>query len=225
MPTIFQTKEQAVTDTPLLLFDCQVPGLPTERWSTHKATIGVNVYEARVLRHNLFEMQTASDQGVDAIPKISIVLANADSHFSEIERSIGWKGAKLTVSFVFHDLRRDAQVTAASILFQGIANPPDEITESAFRLSAINRMNMQRVLLPDVRVQRRCPWEFPRTAGQRQEALDGGSKGKYSRFFRCGYSPDIAGGAGNPNGAVPFSSCGFTRADCEARACSNKTPP
>src|SRR5205823_2857481 len=97
MQTIFETKEQAITDTPLLVFDCEMTDGRREQWSTHRATVEGVTYSARVLTHNVFEMQTASDQGVDGIPKISIVLANADSHFSEIERSIGWKGARLTV--------------------------------------------------------------------------------------------------------------------------------
>ena len=103
------------------------------------------------------------------------------------------------------------------VLFKGIANPPDEIREATFRLTAINRMSMQRVLLPPVRVERRCPWDFPSTVDQRTEAVTGGAEGIYSRFFRCGYSPDIALGAGNLNGAAPFTSCSFTRSDCEAR--------
>jgi hypothetical protein len=78
-------------------------------------------------------------------------------------------------------------------------------------------MSLQRLLLPQVRIQRRCPWEFPGDAAQRSEGLDGGSNGKYSRFFRCGYSADISGGGGTLNGAAPFTSCGYTRPDCEAR--------
>ncbi|HYM06119.1 MAG TPA: phage tail protein [Terriglobales bacterium] len=76
---------------------------------------------------------------------------------------------------------------------------------------------MQRVLLPQVRIQRRCPWEFPSTLAQRQEAVNGGANGEYSRFYRCGYSPDVVGGAGKLNGTVAFTSCGFTRTDCDAR--------
>jgi len=104
MPTAFQVKEQAVTDTPLLLFDCQFQGGLTENWSTHQVTLAGITYAARVLQHNLYEIQTSSDLGVDAIPKISISLSNADSHFSEIERSAGCKGAALTIRFVFFDL-------------------------------------------------------------------------------------------------------------------------
>jgi hypothetical protein len=217
MPTVFQVKEQAVTDTPLLLFDCQFQGGQAENWSTHQVTLGAINYQARVLQHNLYEIQTSSDLGVDAIPKISISLANADSHFSEIERSAGCKGAALTVRFVFFDLIQGLATTSPITLFKGILNPPDEITESTFRVTAMNRMNMQRVLLPQVQVQRRCPWEFPSSLAQRQEAVSGGTKGQYSRFYRCGYSPDVVGGAGNLNGIAPYNSCGFTRTDCQAR--------
>ena len=113
-------------------------------------------------------------------------------------------------------------MTDGTVLFQGIANPPEEIREATFQLSAINRMSMQRVLLPQVRIQRRCPWDFPVTMGQRQEAMNGGEKGRYSRFFRCGYSPDVEGGAGSLNERTPYASCGFTRAECEARGMFNQ---
>jgi len=221
MPTAFQVKELAVTDTPLLLFSCQLQGAQDENWSTHQMTLSGTTYQARVLQHNLYEIQTSSDLGVDTIPKISIALANADSHFSEIERAVGFKGATLTVTFAFFDLIRGAATTPVLTLFKGILNPPDEITESTFRVTAINKMNMQRVLLPQVRIQRRCPWEFPSTLAQRQEAVSNGANGRYSRFYRCGYSPDVPGGAGQLNSGVPFTSCGFTRADCEARGLFN----
>jgi len=75
-------------------------------------------------------------------------------------------------------------------------NPPDLITETTFRLSALNRMTTQRSVIPEVRVQRLCPWRFPITSDQRLEAVDGGARGKFSPFYRCGYSPDQAGGQG-----------------------------
>src|SRR5579864_9561422 len=116
MPTAYQVKEQAVTDTPLLLFDCQLQGNQSENWSTHQVTVAGTTYQARVVHHNLYEIQTSSDQGVDAIPKISISLANADSHFSELERSIGFKGSTLTVRFVFFDLIQGNPTTAVLTL-------------------------------------------------------------------------------------------------------------
>jgi Putative phage tail protein len=217
MQTIYEVKEQAVTDTPLLVFDCVLADGRAEHWSTHAVTVGGVAYDARVMSHNVFELQGASDQGIDGIPKISLALGNADSHFSEIERQTGWKGARLTASFLFYDLRNDAAATDAMVLFQGICNAPDEIREATFRITATNRMNLQRLLLPQVRIQRRCGWEFPATDAQRTEAIDGGANGKYSRFYRCGYSAGVAGGQGALNGGSPYTSCGFTRSDCTAR--------
>lgn len=174
-------------------------------------------YSPRVMKHNVFEVQTSSDQGVDAIPRVSLAMANADSYFSELERSVGWKGATLTVTFLFYNLLEGVATSDAAVLFQGIVNPPDQSTESQFQLSAVNRMNMQSVLLPAVRIQRRCPWLFPTTEQQRQEAVSGAGSGQYSHFYRCGYSPDMQGGSGAMLGGVPYTSCAYTRLDCEAR--------
>ncbi len=217
MSTIFDFKEQAVTDAPLLVFDCVLSDGTTERWSTHAVTVASHAYNARILQHDVFELQASSTQGIDVVPRISLVLANADSHFSEIERATGWKGARLTIGLVFYDLRNDVALTARTVIFQGICNPPDQIRESTFHLSATNRMSLQRLLLPQVRIQRRCPWEFPGDEAQRAEALAGGSAGKYSRYYRCGYSAGETGGSGAQNGAAPFTECGYTRTDCQAR--------
>jgi len=117
MQTIFELKEQAVTDTPLLLFDCALPDGRAEHWSTHAVAVGDVSYSARVLRHNVFELQASSDQGVDGVPRVSLVLANADSHCSQIERTTGWKGARLTAALVFYDLRNGVALTERSVLF------------------------------------------------------------------------------------------------------------
>src|SRR5579862_7728591 len=119
MQAISDLKEQAVVDTPLLIFDCVLPNGQTEHWSTHAVTAGETEYAAHVLQHSAFDIQTASDQGVDGSPRISLVLANADSHFSEIERSTGWKGARLTVGFLFYDLRNGTPLTDTAVVFQG----------------------------------------------------------------------------------------------------------
>src|SRR3954452_7321281 len=111
MQNIFEVKEQAVTETPLLLFDCVLPGGQSEHWSTHAVRVGDVEYSARVLRHNAFELQASSDQGIDGVPRISLVLANADSHCSQLERTVGWKGARLTAALVFYDLRNGKALT------------------------------------------------------------------------------------------------------------------
>ena len=217
MLSIYDLKELAVTDTPLLLFQCVLQNGQAEFWSTHQVTYSGNTYAPRVMKHNVFAVQTSSDQGVDVIPRVSVSMANADSYFSELERSVGWKGATMTVTFLFYNLLENAATSNAAVLFQGIVNPPDQSTESLFQLSAVNWMSMQRVLLPPVRIQRRCPWLFPSTAQQRQEAVTGGTNGQYSLLYPCGYSPDQTGGVGAMLAGAPYTSCAYTRVDCEAR--------
>jgi hypothetical protein len=82
----------------------------------------------------------------------------------------------------------------------------------------MNRISMQRTVLPNVRVERMCPWRFPATEAQRIEAVDGGaSKGIYSPFYRCGYSADQPNGTGNLNAGQPYTSCSYSRSDCVTR--------
>ena len=217
METINALKEREVLETPLLLFECELRTGQVERWSTHEVEYEGETYVPRILKHNALETRSLSNDGIDALSRIVLTLANADSHFSQVERAIGWKGAKLTVRFLFFDFALYEAATESVVVFRGAANPPDEITESVLRLSFNNRLGLQRVLLPNVRIQRRCPWIFPATEAQRQEAVDGRAQGRYSALFRCGYSAGVTAGAGNLDAGQPFVGCDYTRAQCEAR--------
>jgi hypothetical protein len=217
MATISGLKELEVPGTPLFLFDCTLASGDVERWSTHNVTVNGNSYLARVLKHNIFEIKSSPDATTDAVAKLSITLANADSFLSSIERNIGWKGAQLTVTFLFFDLINSVVASDSQIAFRGIANSPDESTESSLRLSFTNRLNLQRVYLPEMSIQKRCPWTFPATAAQRLEAVNGGERGEFSPFYRCGYSADQTGGVGNLNAGAPYTTCDFTRTQCQQR--------
>lgn len=219
MSTINIAKEMAEADSPLLLFECLLPNGGYQRFSTHRIAFNGNMYSARVLKHNLFTLQLSADDAMDGMAQLSLTLANADSALSQIQSATGWKGAQLTVYFVFADLVAGAATTESTILFRGIAGDPDEIAEATLKISFANKLSLLRVGLPEIRIQRLCPWNFPATAGQRGEAVTGG---KYSRFFRCGYSADVSGGAGSLNGGQPFLSCDHTRASCEQRGMFNR---
>lgn len=222
MASVYEIKSQALTETPLLLFECTLPSGTVERWSTHSLQFGGNSFAARVLRHNLLEFSSAADESIDALSRVSLTLANADSHFSQIQRTSGFKGAKLVVHFVFADLKTGSPASDGLVLFRGICDPPDEITEETIRLSFASRMSLQRVLLPEVRVQRRCPWVFPSNDAQRDEAVSGGDRGSYSPWYRCGYSADKPEGRGNLSVAGPFTSCDYTKASCVERGMFDK---
>jgi hypothetical protein len=218
MQGINELKTLETPPAPLLLFECRLRSGDVERWSTHRLSFDGEEYIPAVLRHNVFELQAGSEDGVDGISRISITLNNCDSRFSQIERAQGWKGAKLSVSLGFFDLDTGAPASERRVMFQGTGNPPDEITEGSIRLTFSNRLSLQRLSLPQLRIQRRCPWTFPTNARERAEAAAGAANGKYSRFFACGYAPDVPAGCGNLGAAQqPFASCGYTRTECVAR--------
>src|SRR3954454_11467852 len=188
MQTINQLKQQGVSDTPLVLFECVMPSGDVERWSTHQVMLSAETYSARVLRHDLFEMQLSADDAMDGISQLSLSLANADSVLSELNAVIGFKGSQLTVYFAFADLNTSTVSSESLVLFRGIAGDPDEITESTLTLSFLNKLSLQKVPIPEVRIQRTCPWLFPSSVQQRTEALNGAPCGKSPRLYRCGYS-------------------------------------
>lgn len=217
MPTINEVKQSAEADTPLLFFQCTLPSGETECWSTHAITFNSQTYSARVLKHNAFELQLSGDDAMDGVSQLSITLANADSYLSQIEQQTGFKGTQLTLYFAFADLPSGTITTESTVLFRGIAGDPDEILEDALRLTFTNKLSLQRIPVPDVRISRTCPWSFPATLAQRQEALNGGANGRFSRYYRCGYSADVAGGVGNLSFGVAFTSCDGSRLQCQQR--------
>ncbi len=219
--TINELKEQETPGTPLFIFDCTLASGDVQRWSTHNVGVNGQSYSARVLRHNAFDLTSSPEAATDGVSRISVTLANADGILSEIEQNIGWKGAQLTVTFLFFDLKNSVPLSDTQIVFRGVANSPDQSTESTMRLSFNNRLNLQRVYLPDISIQKRCPWTFPTTAAQRQEAIAGGSKGQFSKFYRCGYSADQPGGAGTLGARGAYTSCDYSRAQCQQRGMFN----
>jgi len=59
---------------------------------THALAVDAAAYAPRVLRHNLFEMQTASNLGVDTIPKCRLRWRTWIHISLRLRRSVGWKG-------------------------------------------------------------------------------------------------------------------------------------
>jgi hypothetical protein len=217
MGTIVVLKEQEAPETPLFLAQCTLTSGQAFYWSTHNVTVGGQVYSGRILKHNLFDLQSSADQATDGISRVSLTLANADSFLSGVESSVGWKGSNLVIQFLFYDLVNAIAASETQVLFNGSANPPDESTESYLRLSFTSRLSLQRVSLPNVRIQKRCPWMFPTNITQLTEAIDGGTEGEFSPFYRCGYSAGVVNGVGNLDNDAPYISCDYTRLQCQQR--------
>lgn len=217
MDSIAELKELSPTPTPLILFDIEFEDGSIERWGTHRITLGGDDYEPRVLRHTRFDTNLASEYGGDSVPTLRLIVSNVDGYVAQIDRAAGLRGATLTARFTFFDFDAIAPSTDNIVLFRGVLDAPGDLREDAVRLSATNRLNLARVSLPPVRIQRRCPWDFPATATERMEAVDGGVESRQSPFYSCGYSADQPGGRGNLNGSQPFVSCAKTKSDCVQR--------
>ena len=187
MATINVLKELEVPGTPLFLFDCTLATGDVQHWSTHNVTVNGMQYFSRVLKHNVFDLNSSPETATDGVSIVSITLANADSFFSSIESDIGWKGSSLAVTFVFFDLTNQVVASNGQVVFRGIANPPDQSTESTLRLSFTNTLNLQRVFLPEVRIQKLCPWNFPRP----QRSVRRRSAAERKELFRLFINADI----------------------------------
>jgi hypothetical protein len=204
--------------TPVLLFDCTLADGQVERWSTHSATWQNTAYSPRVVSNSGFRIGLLADDGSDWGNRMTVTLANTDGYITHLHHTENLKGCALLVSFAFLDPESGQIDSTPEAVFTGIGDAPEEITTSVGRINFTSRFSLQRVALPQTRIQENCPWSFPRNAAERAEAVSGGAKGIYSRFYACGYSPDQAGGCGNPDGGGnPFCSCTGNQSDCAAR--------
>ena len=217
MSIIHTKKREEVLDTPVLVFDCTLGDGSVERWSSHRVTADGHEYEPRLLSHGDFHLGLVGEESLDAGSRFHVTLSNVDGRISQIDQACGWNGAKLRVRFGFFDLESGQAASELKAVFLGLANPVEELSEGTARLSFVNRLSQLRSSMPELRVQNRCPWRFPVTEAERTEAVDGGTRGRYSPFHGCGYSAGVSGGAGNLNNGAPFTSCDHSRADCEAR--------
>lgn len=214
--TILTEKELEVHHRPLLLAEMQFWGGSVLRVATDRVEYNGAVYEPRLHQQSIAGIQLLSEQGIDLVPSVTLSLADPDGAiWHQWERAIGFKGARLTLRLVLVDLATGECSGDGRVVFAGVCNAP-EAREDALVVWATSRLGMARVELPVLRIQRQCPWVFPRTAEERQAAAED----ERSEFYRCGYSPDIAStnARGNFNNyGEPFSLCGYTFDDCLAR--------
>ena len=231
LTNIINAKEAGQTFQPLLLAEITFADGSVLRLSTHdlrQATTGVqwnhNDYLPRILNSDSAATQALSSLGIDTIPYITLKLADADrTLWQSYEQRKGFKGASVVFRFVFFDVVNKTFSSDSVIKFVGICESPSNDDDS-LTVRCMSKMNMAKVYLPAIQIQRVCPWPFPDTTnltstqGQalRQAAADDSS----SPCYRCGYSPDATGGNARGNyqsGSSPFNSCDQTYASCLAR--------
>ena len=157
MPTIDELKEQETPPTPLFLFDCVLSF----------GRDGAVEHACGHLRRKCVRRAAAEAQSV----RTAGVVERRAGWGAEDQRDAGecgfaffadragdgFKGAQVTIQFLFYDLVAKSPASEARVVFRGMGNPPDEITESTFRLTFTNRLNLQRIVLPEVQIERQVP--------------------------------------------------------------------
>ncbi|MCC6293232.1 MAG: hypothetical protein IT164_11330 [Bryobacterales bacterium] len=210
-------KESSHPGTPLFLFECRINNNLTYRWATHEVTVDGETYEARVLEHGAIEYRAGAAEESGFAQRVTVRLANADHSLSALTIQQQWKGAEIIIRFVVFDLSGGVPACPTSVVMRGTVNPPDLSDCESVKISILNRMGSLRAHIPSRRIQRRCPWLFPRTAEERQLAAGNSAGSRYSPFYWCGYSADVPSGVGNLADDVPFETCGYSKTDCVER--------
>lgn len=200
LTTINAAKDTAVTYQPILaavltLTDGQVIRLSTHPLNASEggaAPSGITGFAhnsqnffGRLSAQDLDAIQSMSDAGVDQVSNASLTVADPDSFIHAYDSSVGIKGATLELFFLFADVGAWTFSSDFDTKFVGVCNSPQFDAKRAI-ISAISKLNLQKVNVPQVRIQRRCPWVNPITTAQRAEASD-----EDSQFYECGETRDL----------------------------------
>jgi hypothetical protein len=217
MASLYSHKDEEVLQTPILLFDVNRADGAAFRWSTHSVTYNGDAYQPLVLSHGAFHLHLDTDLVYPSSDTLSLVLSNADGWLDEQLNPQIWKGTTIKARFLFYDLSAATAGEDSRILFTGICQGIDEITDTTVRFLFHSRLGVRRAYVPSTPLQTRCPWDFPADEAQRALAASEYAAETYSPLARCGYSADVPGGRGNSNDSVPYTSCNRTRTDCQVR--------
>ncbi|MBX9600420.1 MAG: hypothetical protein K2X35_05430 [Bryobacteraceae bacterium] len=220
---IKDAKELAQSFQPLLLATITFADGAVLRVCTHglRAADGTwqyggQDYLPRILNQEVAALQALSEGGIDVTPAVTLALNDADKFlWTNYELAKGFAGAELKLTFVQWNVgANDFSIDEITKFVGRIRSAPNR-DETTLSVTATSLLDFQRMQLPVVRVQRRCPWVFPATAAERLE----GAEKEDSWFWECGYAPDHpTNPVGNfESGSTPYAKCNYTKTDCEAR--------
>lgn len=221
------SKEQAETFRPTLLYRIYlIDGTAYYLTSANDMTAsgmtyaGVswfgNRYQSVIKNQNLGALQNSSAMGIDVFGSATIEIADTDpSTFWLIaELTNGFQGATMTVYFTLYDPYTNQFSPDYQEVFTGVCDPATRSANDNLKLTAVSLYSLSKTLAPPVPISRECPWNFPVTLSQRID----GAYNQLSKYWNCGYSPDVNGGvAGTYGPSGPYTSCAYTPSDCKAR--------
>ncbi len=203
---IASAKDAQQSFQPLLLVQFTFHDGTIYRASTHPLNTaeggyqyGGSNYVGRIISQDISAVQGYDSTGIDLIPRAAITLADADKAIKTgYEDIYGFAGAAMELVFVFWDADSATFSSDNIMRLRGICDPATCDSET-LTVSAVNKLNLQRRMLPSVPHQQRCPWINPTTVAQRALADD-----EDSIFYECGETGSL--------GSAP--PCNYTPATC-----------
>ena len=220
LTTINVAKEASATYQPLLLAQLTwADGFAAYFSSKVGVVYNGATFLPRILDEQITAVQALSEQGISLAPQVTLKLADADAYLTQnIQATRGFKGATMTLLFVFGDLSTNPVVTFSSdwiTKFLGICATAQR-DDKTITITATNKINLATQNLPQLKIQPYCPWIFPTTLALQQAAANGSN----SQSKECPYNP--AGSTnqlGNLNSATgqPYTSCAKTKTACQQR--------
>jgi hypothetical protein len=196
LSTINLAKELKQGYSPLFLFDLLFPDGSELHVSEHELTYLGTDYEPRVISQQISAIEALSPTGIDVPPDVRLVLADADKAMTVIDQTAGFRGARITVTFVFYDFGTATFSSDSAVPFLGRCSRP-EITDETLTVSASYILNLAAKMVPSFPIQPRCPKLKPRTAAQVLLKDD-----PDSLYFACG--------------SGTTADCEFTKTGCAA---------
>src|SRR5258708_5780353 len=189
LTTITDAKELAITYQPVLLAEVRFVDRSVLRLADENFVLSDggpqflgHDWLPRLKTQNLGAIQATSDNGIVQSPTLELVLADADKEMlTQWENAKGFKGAKVRVLMAMWDADTTTFSANYAVKFIGVCNAP-EWDESTLTVSAVNKLNLSRTMLPTTRIGRTCPWIFPTNHEQRLEAANNYD----SPFYLCG---------------------------------------
>jgi hypothetical protein len=217
--TILEAKEAALVPATALLCEVRLKDQSIRRWASARCQDGTTLYEARVLADTTLPWKLTSDVTSESANSLTLNMADADGQIAQLFKTGLLRGASIRIFAAVLDGRNVESKTA---VLSGVLDSVSDLNGRTARFTILNRLSAIRTSFPPMRIQKQCAWMFPSNAGERDAAVNGGEDSRYSPLYRCGYGPDLAGGAGNLDGAAPFTSCDYSRRSCEERGMFSK---